>query len=179
VFFASQRAALRKLLLQRSYLIGSACGVLLSIVAASVLVNKVAAHNQDRELYAVVIIDGVDYGRLGNFAELDLPSHRRCTSQLEGPCDKSESAINLHLEHSFIAENSLFQWAKDASRNPNNSQARDVSILLCNRYGEEVDRYTLAATKPGAWSIEVAESSQGGFRENIQVFAQKIVHGPL
>jgi hypothetical protein len=167
LFFATTRAALCKRIFQRSFVIGSTCGLLLTAAIGTVMVNKVAANNQEHEVYALVMIDGVDYGRLGNYTDLKLPNPK-----------KSESAIDLRLEHSFVAENSLFQWAKEYSRNPH-TQPRDISILLCNKYGEEVDRYTLVQTKPSSWSIEAAESPSGGFRENVQVFAQNIIHGAL
>lgn len=149
----------------RSYLVGSTYGTIMLASIALVAINKVAANNQEQELHAVVEIDGVDYGRLGNFTEV--------SDSVKADTPKS---LNLSLERTFVAQNSLFQWAQNSQSNPQ-EHPRDIIVIIRNRAGDEVDRYILEQTKPSSWSIEVVDSSLGGFRENVQVFVQNIVHG--
>lgn len=130
------------------------------------LINKVAANSQERDLSAEIFIEGVSYGRLENFAKL---------KPLISPRESASGILDLPLDHTFIADKSLFDWARNYSLNPH-TQPRDIDLVLCNKFGEEVDRYTLVQTKPYLSSIEVAESSLGGYSESIQVFVQDIIH---
>lgn len=114
-----------------------------------------------------VQIDGVDYGR---FDKIDgLKGFSPYTGK---PMAANSTYSKVTLSREFITDPSLYLWAKDRANRK--VALKDIHLVTLNESGKEIDRQTLELCQPLSWTVEITNSSLGGFNETIDLAVQKV-----
>ncbi len=114
-----------------------------------------------------VQIDGLDYGR---FDKIDgLKGFSPYTGK---PLAANASYGKITLSREFITDPSLYLWAKDRANRK--VALKNIHLVSFNESGQEIDRQTLELCQPLSWTVEITNSSLGGFNETIDLAVQKV-----
>lgn len=109
-----------------------------------------------------VEIDGVDFGTFREISKLsDITSQRTPDGKY----------ILLNIQRDFVADRSLYSWAKEVSEK--NSGLSDIDLILKTPAGDVVNRFVLKLCKPLSWEFEVVPST-GGFFEKVEFVVQDV-----
>jgi hypothetical protein len=157
-------ASFKKFLRRKGYLLRV---VLPCALVAPVVVTKMStAGFSTQELRTHIEIDGIDYGTFDQVDELKALQERI------GDNATSDSLRRITLKRDFVTDPSLYLWAKNMMRS--RSDLKDVHVVVENREGEEISRYTLKYCQPISWTVEAANPALGGFHEKIDLTVQEI-----
>lgn len=122
---------------------------------------SVAAYKEKTEILTVEI-DGVNYGVFSKIEGLD-----------EALSTTGSSGFSkISLERNFVAEPSLYLWAK--SREVEHNVLGDITIIVKDSSGKELRRYVLKRCQPLSWTVEKSSPAVGGFYEIVDIAIQKI-----
>ncbi len=142
------------------------CAILLpvfvGVVSFYVFTKSSVAAYKEKNVIHTVEIDGVNYGAFSKIKGLD-----------EALSAKDNSGFfKISLERNFVAEPSLYLWAK--SREVEHNVLGDITIIAKDSSGEELHRYVLKRCQPLSWTVEKSSPAVGGFYEIVDIAIQKI-----
>lgn len=155
---------------RRKAILRQARALLLVVVPASLLYlvasPELPASFSRKAVRAHVEIDGIDYGGFDG------------VQGMQGVEDESGGPTNpghvrrVVLQRDFVTDPSLYLWAKNTMKE--RSGLKDINVVMENRDGDEIARYTLKSCQPVSWSVEAAALSSGGFHERIELAVQGV-----
>ncbi len=122
-----------------------------------------AARVVPEELIAHIKIGDIDYGVFTGISNLkDLTENKN---------SEGDPFTRIRLERHFVTDPSVYSWARKAFENRG---LTDIRLILKTPSGEKKSQYTLQSCNPLSTTVEMDETSIGGFRETITLAARQV-----
>ena len=117
---------------------------------------------------AFVVINGLNYGHIDDFSTIEQLARQQSQDETQ----KKAAYHRVTFTRTFVAERSLYGWAKTMSET--RQQRQHIQIIVKNKHDEELARYALRLCKPLAWTLLEHAASTNGYQESIDLAVQSI-----